>query len=127
MIHVVLFLAPSVENADRAQTVNMREICTRRSSRTAPTLSHHSIQYTYAIQRTCTLFTLEGTVSVVSSDPPCKDGNARFTTLCLIKYELDINVLRNYYFHLWFLYKIDLRTSTAGQNIEIIRNKDLET
>ena len=31
----------------------------------------------------------------ISSDPPCKDDNVRFTTvllkkLCLIKYELDI-------------------------------------
>ena len=41
---------------------------------------------------------LKGTVSVISSDPPCKDGNARFTTVpleaFLIKYdyESDINV-----------------------------------
>ena len=27
-----------------------------------------------------TLLTLKGTVSVISSDPPCKDGNAQFTT-----------------------------------------------
>ena len=26
---------------------------------------------------------IEGTVSVVSSDPPCKDGNARFTNVPL--------------------------------------------
>ena len=26
---------------------------------------------------------LKGTVSVISSDPPCKDGNARFTTIPL--------------------------------------------
>ena len=26
---------------------------------------------------------LKGTVSVISSDPPCKDGNARFTTVSL--------------------------------------------
>jgi len=39
---------------------------------------------------------LKGTVSAISSDPPCKDGNARFTTVslktCRIKYELDINI-----------------------------------
>ena len=38
----------------------------------------------------------KGTVSVISKDHSCKDGNARFTTVsfkvCLIKYELDINV-----------------------------------
>ena len=36
------------------------------------------------------------TVSVLSSDPPCKDDNALIATvvgtLCLIKYELDIQV-----------------------------------
>ena len=26
---------------------------------------------------------IKGTVSVISSDPPCKDGNARFTTVPL--------------------------------------------
>ena len=35
-------------------------------------------------------------VSVILSDPPCKDGNALFTTVplkaCLIKYEIDIHV-----------------------------------
>ena len=25
----------------------------------------------------------KGTVSLISSDPPCKDGNARFTTVTL--------------------------------------------
>ena len=34
----------------------------------------------------------KGTVSVIPSDPPCKDGIAWFTTLCLFKDELDINV-----------------------------------
>ena len=34
-------------------------------------------------------------IILISSDPPCKDDNVRFTTvllkkLCLIKYELDI-------------------------------------
>ena len=38
-------------------------------------------------------FVFKGTVSVISSDPPSKDGNARFTTLCLIKYELVIHIL----------------------------------
>ena len=40
--------------------------------------------------------TLKGAVSVISSEPPFKDCNARFTTVplnpCLIKYEIDINV-----------------------------------
>ena len=35
-------------------------------------------------------FNLKGTASIISSDPPCKDDNARFRTLplklCLIKY-----------------------------------------
>ena len=39
---------------------------------------------------------IKGTVSVISSEPPCKDDNAWFITvplnLLLIKYELDINV-----------------------------------
>ena len=33
----------------------------------------------------------KGTVSVISSDLSWKDGNARFTKVCLIKYELDTN------------------------------------
>ena len=41
-------------------------------------------------------FNLKRTVSIISSETPCKDGNARFRTapfkLCLIKNELDINV-----------------------------------
>ena len=41
--------------------------------------------------------TLKGTVSVILDDPPCKDGNARFTTiplkpLCDQKFEKDIVV-----------------------------------
>ena len=42
---------------------------------------------------------LKGTVSVISSDPPCKDGNARFTirytfiALFNLKYQLVIHVL----------------------------------
>jgi len=40
---------------------------------------------------------VKGTVSEVSSDPPCRESNARLTTvhfkaLSLIKYKLDINV-----------------------------------
>ena len=38
----------------------------------------------------------KGTVSEISSDSPCKDSTARFTTipfrLCLTKYELDMKV-----------------------------------
>ena len=42
------------------------------------------------------LFNLRGTVSVISSGPPCKDGNSQFikvslNVLCLIQYELNIN------------------------------------
>ena len=40
---------------------------------------------------------IKGTVSVISSDPPGKNCNFRFTTLypqklCLIKFELDIQL-----------------------------------
>ena len=39
---------------------------------------------------------VKGTVSVIQSDPPCKDGNADLhrqpLKLCLIKYAEDINV-----------------------------------
>ena len=44
---------------------------------------------------------IKGTVSIISSDPPCKDINARARLahngtlkymLCLIKYELDMHV-----------------------------------
>ena len=37
-------------------------------------------------------FHFKGTVSVVSSDPPCKDGNARFTTVPLTP-KSDLNVV----------------------------------
>ena len=49
-------------------------------------------------------FRIKGTVSVTSSDPPCKDGNAQFTTVplkyCLIRYDKDFNVnnLENWLF-----------------------------
>ena len=57
---------------------------------------------------------LKGTVIVFSSDPPCKDDNAQFTTVplkpCPSKYELDINVFvsLNCSFHLRFLCESDL-------------------
>ena len=38
------------------------------------------------------IFHFKGTVSVVSSDPPCKDGNARFTTVPLTP-KSDLNVV----------------------------------
>ena len=41
-------------------------------------------------------FFIKGTASVILSNPLCKNGNARFTNvplkLCLIKYELDIQI-----------------------------------
>ena len=58
---------------------------------------------------------IKGTVNVISSDPPCKDDNARFTTvplkLCLIKYESVINVYVSLtcLFHMRFLGKNHLR------------------
>ena len=58
---------------------------------------------------------LKGTVSVISSDPPCKHGNGQLITIplkaCLIKYKLDINVcnLKNGCFQLGFLYRSDMR------------------
>ena len=54
----------------------------------------------------------------------------RFTTValkalydCMINYELDIN-LNNFknYFKLRILYKNDLRISTAGELVEIVKN-----
>ena len=58
-----------------------------------------------------------------------KIGNVQFTTVplkvCLIKYELDINVynLKTNYSKLGFLYKSDLRISTAEKRIGINRIK----
>ena len=71
------------------------------------------------------------TVSVVSYILPCKDGNARFTTVpfkALSKYELDINVyyFESFdYFQLRFFYKSDLRIYTAGKHTGMIRIKQL--
>ena len=56
------------------------------------------------------LLNIEETVSVISSDPPCKDGNARFTTVLLkalsdqvwIRYAC-FCVIKLFYFHLRFL------------------------
>ena len=64
----------------------------------------------------------KGTVSVILSDPPCKDGYARISMVPLqlnriayklypIKFQLDINVC--VYFHLRFLCEIDLRISCS--------------
>ena len=33
----------------------------------------------------CIRFILKGNVSVISSDPPCKDGNARFTLKSFVR------------------------------------------
>ena len=60
---------------------------------------------------------LEGTASVISSDPPCKDGNARFTRVLFkaLSDQLWIRTpcfcFRNCYFDLWFLCKSNLRIS----------------
>ena len=60
---------------------------------------------------------LKGTVSIISSDSPCKDGNARFTTLPLIALSMII-ILKTFYFQLCILYKRDLRISRAGKLIK---------
>ena len=67
---------------------------------------------------------LKRTVSVISSDPPCKYGNAylqRYVLkLCLIKYELDINIFVSFdYFYLRVLCKSDLRISCILEVMEI--------
>ena len=57
---------------------------------------------------------LKGAVSVISSDPLCKDYNDRFTTLPFKAFsdqELDINVFVTLYFHLRVLCESDLRIS----------------
>ena len=40
-------------------------------------------------------------VRVISSDSTCKDGNGILKSICLIKYELDMNV---YNFEHYFIY-----------------------
>ena len=55
---------------------------------------------------------------MIASDPMCKDGNVRFTTVtfkdrCLIKYELDMDVRLTFNFKVRFLYKSDVRIPTA--------------
>ena len=47
---------------------------------------------------------MKGTVSVITSDPPCKDGNVRFTTVPLKALFI---IFENEYFLLGFLYKTD--------------------
>ena len=55
---------------------------------------------------------VKGTVIPFSSDPPCKDGNGRFTTVplkaVLIKQELDLLVFvsLNYFFICGFILKL---------------------
>ena len=49
---------------------------------------------------------LKGTVSVISSEPPCKDDNERFTTVPLIIFLYTVN--SNFWF---FFYKSGLRIS----------------
>ena len=61
----------------------------------------------------------KGTVSVVSNNPPRKDGIVRFTTEPrLIKYELDFLFTNSKtdYFQLFVLYKIDSRIFTTGEH-----------
>ena len=47
---------------------------------------------------------MKGTVSVITSDPPCKDGNVRFITVPLKALFI---IFENEYFLLGFLYKSD--------------------
>ena len=46
----------------------------------------HNNAYLFKYLAFCLFFSeivIKGTASVISSDPPCKDGNARFTTVPL--------------------------------------------
>ena len=70
---------------------------------------------------------LKGTVSVISSDPPFKDGNVRFTTVTLktlfnqvwIRYQC----LKLWNFQKWVLSKNDLSISMPGKHLGIIKIK----
>ena len=60
---------------------------------------------------------IKGTVSVISSDPPCKDGNGRITTVpCLESFVWSsmnqcFCFFKLFFFHLSFPWEIDLRIS----------------
>ena len=53
----------------------------------------------------------KGTIGVISSDSPCKDGNARFSRVHLkpLSDQVWIRYAWICYFNLWFLWKSDLR------------------
>ena len=76
----------------------------------------------------------EGTVSTISSDPPCKEGFIQFTTVPLKALSDEVKIkylcflfgkLISISFQLWV--KSDLRISTAGTQLRIIRIKPLQT
>ena len=70
----------------------------------------------------------KGIVSAISSDPPCKEGNASYLQRyplkrCLIKHKLVSHVfvyVQIVYFHLGFLFKSDLRISSLQEIMEKI-------
>ena len=70
---------------------------------------------------------IKRTVIVISSDPPCKDGNAQLhkyhVKFCPFKWsnQISIIILKTCYFQLWLLYKSDLRISIAGEHIGQIK------
>ena len=70
----------------------------------------------------------EGTVPTISSDPPCKKGFIQFTTVPLKALSDEVKIkylcflfgkLISISFQLWV--KSDLRISTAGTQLRIIR------
>ena len=66
-------------------------------------VSIHCIKYIYVLQKKQNkIYMFKGTVSVTSSEHPCKDETAQFTTVpvkdFLIKYELDIHVFFVYFY-----------------------------
>ena len=67
--------------------------------------------YMYFTWCTCTLYQgdIKGTVSVNSSDPPCKDGNARFKT----------STLKTVSDKVWILYKFFVYLNCSFSSAEI--------
>ena len=57
----------------------------------------------------CRILPFKGTVSEISIDPPCKDDNARFTSLIAffdqVLLDVHVFVYLSVYFHFWFLRK----------------------
>ena len=57
--------------------LNMKLLKEEAASSLSDGTSEQNIQCTFFVLR----FILKGTVSIISSNPPCKDGNSRYTTV----------------------------------------------